>query len=55
MGLNLNLQMGKELQKQLHLETGRISWHKIMTDGAREKTTEQVLRILKKEIKEVKK
>lgn len=45
----------EELQKQLHLETGRISWHKIMTDGAREKTTEQALRILKKEIKEVKK
>lgn len=45
----------EELQKQLTIETGPISWHKIMTDAPREKTTKQALRILKKKTKERKK
>lgn len=43
-----------ELRQQLQLETGEITWYKIMTDVPREKTIQKALRILKKEIKKQK-
>ncbi len=39
-----------ELDRQLKLETGPVSWHKVMTDGPRNKTLESALGIVKKEI-----
>lgn len=41
----------EELQKQLTIETGDISWYKIMTDAPREQTTKQAFHILKKKNK----
>ncbi len=41
----------EELTEQLTLETGSIHWHRIMTDGPKEKTVEKAYKILKKEIK----
>ena len=41
----------EELDIQLHLKTGRVTWHRIMTDGPKEKTVQKAFRILKKEIK----
>ena len=45
----------RELESQLNLKTGRIHWHKIMTDGSREETIQKVLHILKEEIQSTKK
>ena len=36
-----------ELDSQLQLDTGKITWHKIMTDKTREKTLQEALRILR--------
>lgn len=40
----------RELESQLTLKTGRIGWHKIMTDASREETIQKVLSVLKNEI-----
>lgn len=40
-----------ELVSQLNLKTGRITWHRISTAGAKEETIRQVVRILKKYLK----
>ena len=40
----------RELESQLTLKTGRVGWHKIMTDGSREETIQKVLSVLKNEI-----
>lgn len=37
----------KELESQLTLKTGRVNWHKIMTDGPRDQTIQKVLVVLK--------
>ncbi len=37
-----------DLEKQLTLETGTVTWHKIMTDKTREETLEEALAVLNK-------
>ena len=39
------------LDSQLNIDTGKITWHKIMTDGPREKTIHRAIHILKREIR----
>ncbi len=39
-----------ELNRQLQLNTGNITWHKIMTDGPRDKTVQQALKYIKRVI-----
>lgn len=41
----------EELDRQLRLKLGPISWHKIMTDGPKEKTVQRALHLVKKEVK----
>ena len=36
-----------ELDSQLQLDTGKITWHKIMTDKSRDKTLQEALRVLR--------
>ncbi len=40
-----------ELESQLNLRTGPISWHKIMTDGPKEETVKKVMDILNQSTK----
>ena len=40
-----------QLETQLTIETGPITWHKIMTDGAREKTLQKALSFIRQAIR----
>lgn len=45
-----DIRKGCELESQLNLKTGRISWHRISTAGPKEETVRKVLRFLKKHV-----
>lgn len=47
-----DVKQAEELNLQLQFKIGPIKWHKIMTDGPKEKTVQKAFRILKKEIKQ---